>query len=318
MANLPTMILCRGHNNPMLKCGRCKDSEFYKSRSEFAYYPETIKKEDASTGYLPFCKSCVQKIFETQLEHKKDMQIAFYYTCQKLDIPFITELFDEVVLSKRDNNGEYANIGKRLVGEYIQRLNTNKTKYGSKLDFSYSDTTLSSIDVKIAELDNNKKDLERFQIDWGTQDTVDDYIFLQDRYEQYTEGVEFTNAFHPDLYRDLCRDRLILRKILEGRNKEEEISKVQDRINKLATQLKVNEFRVNRPKTPSELTLFEKIKLVDENNVNDVYNKPTINFDLNKFIKYEEDLVLRPTLKTLINHRDYDLKLEDLEQYDIK
>lgn len=318
MAVTPVMILCRGHNNPLLKCkGMQKESEFYSSRSPLAYHPVELK--NATNGKIHYCKTCVQKIFEYEFNKSNNMQKAVYYTCQRLDIPFIVDLFDEAILkSKGSTVAEVTQVGKKLMGEYIARLNTNKAKYGTKIDFSCSDTVLSEIDTSLEEKAKTQKELERFQLDWGLQESVDDYIFLQDRYEQYTEGIEFANAFHPDLYRDLCRDRLILRKILDGRNKEDDITKVQDRINKLATQLKVNEFRANKQKTASELCLFEKIKMVDENNVMDVYKNPTINVDLNKFRKYQEDLVLRPTLKTLINHRDYDLKLEDLEQYDIK
>lgn len=319
MANTPAMILCRGHNNPLLKCKGSPQSEkeFYASRSPLAYYPVEIK--GATSGKIHYCKSCVQKIFEYELERTKDMQKTVYYTCQRLDIPFIVELFDDAILeSKGKTVVELTQVSTKLMGKYIGLLNLNKAKYGSKIDFSWSDSNLSELDTKLEDRERTKKELQRFQLDWGLQDSVDDYIFLQDRYEQYTDGVEFANAFHPDLYRDLCRDRLILRKILEGRNKDEEISKVQERINKLATQLKVNEFRANKQKTASEMALFEKIKMVDENNVMDVYKEPTINVDVNNFRKYQEDLVLRPTLKTLINHRDYDLKLEDLEQYDIK
>ena len=62
MAVTPVMILCRGHNNPLLKCkGMQKESEFYSSRSPLAYYPVELK--NATSGKIHYCKTCVQKLF---------------------------------------------------------------------------------------------------------------------------------------------------------------------------------------------------------------------------------------------------------------
>ena len=327
----PIMLLCKGHNSPILNCTGLKKydddnkkSMFYVSRSEFAWFPPEAKdKKDNKgkrAGLIPYCKDCVQKIFDYYYGESSNFQLAVYYTCQKLDIPFLEELFHSVFdLYKEKSAKEFSDLNKKYMGEYIRLLNQGSVKYGDKLDFSYSDSDLSNIDTKMVNREQEEKALNKLKLTWGLQDSFEDYTFLQDRYEQYTDGIEFANAFHPDLYRDLCRDRLILRKISEGRYKgEENITQVQRRVDDLSKKLKIDEFKSNKPKTASELCLFEKIKLVDENNVADVYKEPTIKADYNKIRKYEKDLVLRPTLKTLINHRDYELKMEDLEQYDIR
>lgn len=319
----PVTLMCSGHNNKILKCCGTKayTGNFYMSRSPFASFPKELDKElKEGWGVIPYCKDCVQKIFEYYFESTNKFQLAVYYTCQKLDIPFVMDLFESIFKTFKESKRvkEFGDLNKKYMGEYIKQLNFS-AKYKGLLDFSYSDKEMSQIDTSVADREKEEKELIKLKLSWGSQDSLDDYAFLQDRYEQYTEGVEFANAFHPDLYRDLCRDRLILRKISEGRYKgEETITQVQNRVDGLSKKLKIDEFKSNKPKTASELCLFEKIKLVDENNVADVYKEPTIKADLNKIRKYEEDLVLRPTLKTLINHRDYDLKLEDLEQYDIR
>ena len=322
------MILCKGNGSPYLNCvGMKSETEFYISRSLFAYFPSElhtqVKGKIATVGKVPYCKDCIKKIFDLYYDGgKNSLESAVYYTCQKLDIPFIVELYEATmdIYRNEKNKADILNIHKTFIYKYIGNLNTNSNKYKEKLDFSYSDnTTLSQLSNTLQVREIEKKELGKLKISWGIQDCAEDYDFLQDRYKQYTEGVEFTNAFHPDLYRDLCRDRLILRKISEDRYKgAENITQVQNRVDSLSKKLKIDEFKSNKPKTVSELSLFEKIKMVDENNVNEVYKNPTIKLDLNQIMKYEEDLVLRPTLKTLINHRDYDLKLEDLEQYDIR
>jgi len=187
MAVTPVMILCRGHNNPLLKCkGMQKESEFYSSRSPLAYHPVELK--NATSGKIHYCKTCVQKIFEYEFNKSNNMQKAVYYTCQRLDIPFIVDLFDEAILkSKGSTVAEVTQVGKKLMGEYIARLNTNKAKYGTKIDFSCSDTVLSEIDTSLEEKAKTKKELERFQLDWGLQED-EDYSFLEYRYSVYTDG----------------------------------------------------------------------------------------------------------------------------------
>jgi len=328
MATGSKMIMCSGHNSPICNCIGLKEwrekgtSDFYISRSPFAYFPQEIQtRGKAKIGLIPYCKDCVQKIFEYYYENGKNpFDSAVYYTCQKLDIPFIMEIFNGIFDEyKNGNKADFANISKKYMGKYIGALNRASVKYADRTDFSRSDTDLSKVDRKIEQREADKEDLKKFQISWGIQDSFEDYSFLQDRYEQYTKGIEFANALHSDLYRDLCRDRLILRKISENRySGEENITQVQNRVNASSKKLKLDEFSSTKPKTASELCLFEKIKLVDENNVNEFYKNPTITVDRNQFKKYQEELVLRPTLDALLGHRDYDLSLEDLEQYDIK
>ena len=45
--------LCKGHNSPLLNClGDIKISDFYISWSKF------------TDGYTPYCKTCINKIYE--------------------------------------------------------------------------------------------------------------------------------------------------------------------------------------------------------------------------------------------------------------
>ena len=76
--------MCKGHNAPALNClGQMKESDFYTSWSNF------------SDGKVPYCKSCIQKIFKYYLKETQTEKTALYFTLMKLDIPFIQEIFDK-------------------------------------------------------------------------------------------------------------------------------------------------------------------------------------------------------------------------------
>ena len=315
------LMECRGRYHPDLNCNTPVDLNlFYDSWSPFnTMDAKSDKARPIKVCKLPYCENCIQKLYKAYRAEGRSAEECIYLLGALNNIPFIAEKVETTFAYIESEQKRKPNIKlDKIFGLYYGNLSREKSKHHLWVDFSCTDIDYKDIASHIDTRATTKKEMEHFELCWGKQDTVEDYMFLQDRYEEYTKNVEFSNEFHKDLYRDLCRDRLLLRKISEDRYNEEDITKVQTRVSSLSTQLKVNEFRANKPKTPSQLALFEKIKLVDENNVNEVYKHPTIQYDLNQIEKYEEDLVYRPTLKALINHRDYDLKMEDLEQYDIK
>ena len=111
----------------------------------------------------------------------------------------------------------------------------------------------------------------------------------------------------------------MLRKINDNRyNGEETIDKVQNRISKTMSILKVDQFESNKAKTLSEQSLFEKIRLCDANNVQDVYSEPSKYYDLNKIQYYNEKFSLRPLANMLVGNRDFSVNLDDIEEYDLK
>lgn len=288
--------LCKGHNAPLLNClGDVRISEFYISWSKF------------TDGYVPYCKTCVNKIYEYYLKETGSDKTALYFTLMKLDIPFIEEIYNSI--------SEKRNV---TIGTYISTLQRRTTCKDIWSDFSATDVELNKQEISMRTVDDIKRELDRLERIWGKQDCPEDYDFLEDTFKRYTSGIEFSNPQQEDLYKDLCRDRLLLRKINDNRyNGEESLDKVQNRISKTMSILKLDQFESTRPKTLSEQSLFEKIRLCDENNVKDIYSKPSKYYDLNKVQYYIEKFSLRPLANMLVGNRDFSVNLEDIEQYDI-
>ena len=301
------VTLCMGHNTPMLQCiGLKKDSEFFSSWSPFH-----------SNGKVPYCKECCNKMFQYYLDETKSAKTALYYTLMKIDIPFIKNIYE--IVNERSLSGD--KNGKRTpinVGTYVnelRRYSKNKEIWG---DFSATDVDITEVDAKIQTAEIKQKEMKQWEIDWGIQDEVCDYEFLNDTFNRYTKGVEFVNPQQEDLYRDLCRDRLLLRKINDNRyNGDETIDKVQNRISKTMATLKVDQFESNKPKTASEQSFFAKIAQIEQTKPADLYKEPKKYKDFNKLRQYEEDMVLRPLLNTLCGHRDFDINIEDAERYNL-
>ena len=301
------VTLCMGHNTPMLQCiGLKKESEYFSSWSPFH-----------SNGKVPYCKECCNKMFQYYLNETKSAKTALYYTLMKIDIPFIKSIYE--IVNERSLSGD--KNGKRTpinVGTYVNELRRYSKNKEIWSDFSATDVDITEVDAKIQTAEIKQKEMKQWEIDWGIQDEVCDYEFLNDTFNRYTKGVEFVNPQQEDLYRDLCRDRLLLRKINDNRyNGDETIDKVQNRISKTMATLKVDQFESNKPKTASEQSFFAKIAQIEQTKPADLYKEPKKYKDFNKLRQYEEDMVLRPLLNTLCGHRDFDINIEDAERYNL-
>lgn len=295
--------ICLGHSS--LGCiGTKKQSDYFVSWSPH--------NED---GLSLYCKDCCEKLYNTYLEQFKDERVALLFVLAKIDFPFIETIYKDT-LEKTNRLGNKVPLS---VASYVATLHKMSTKKDIYSDFSQSDINMFDLDIKALSKNEREEEIKQLEKDWGLQDSIEDYEFLEETYNKYTENVEFVNSQQVDLYRDLCRDRLLLRKINDNRYKgDESIDKIQTRIAKTMSILKVDVFESNKAKTLSEQSLFEKIRLCDANNVQDVYAEPTKYYDLNKIKQYNEKFSLRPLANMLLGHRDFSVNLDDIEEYNLE
>jgi hypothetical protein len=255
---IPKLILCKGHNTPYLKCiGNRKETEYYMSRSIFAQGRK-----------VAYCKTCVEAIFEYYLEQGSIMS-ATYYTCQKLDVPFIMECFQELIeVKEADEDGTSKKVTKNYIGRYMTILNSKKDRNMLWRDFSDTDVDISEIDSKLKTKEVKKKELEKFQLDWGYQEE-NDYIFLEYRFDTYTMNKPLTTA-EETLYRQLCLVELAKRKKEE---KKDSTKEEQDMMLKLMTKLKIDNFNEQKDKSEIERILEKQIWEIENTEPCEVFDK---------------------------------------------
>lgn len=189
-------------------CAECKREypidRFYTSNASFL-----------GNGHLNYCQDCCEDILKYFLKKKGTMESAVYFTCAKLDIPFIRRVYETTIdkknslqsKSNKDDN-EY-NIFSYYI-DYLWGTHTLQKKTEVWEDFTDSDTSLDEFNTVKKSEDALKADYEKFELDWGKQ-TLEDYQFLEYRYDIYTEGKPLTPA-QDTLYRQLCQLELRQRK----------------------------------------------------------------------------------------------------------
>lgn len=288
------MLPCRGVNSKVLNCiGTKKEADFYDSWSIW------------DGEKVPFCKDCLNKMYDIYLKNSNSEKVALYYTCMQINTPFIKEVYD-TLNNKHDKNGKKITV---TLYRYLTELQKKTTKKDTWKDFSSTNVSIDDSEEKVSLADSKNKKLEK---DWGFQDEDFDYEFLEDTFNRYTDGVDFINQQQIDLYRDLCRDRLLLRKINDGRyNGEETIDKVQSRISKTMSILKVDQFEKKKEKTNIERILEKQIWEIENTEPAEVVDKEAYK----DFLNIESDWgkhILRAIKNIITGSKDYpNIKRDD-------
>ncbi len=236
----------------------------------------------------------------------KGIEGSVYMTCAEMGVPFIKEVYKRYADEYESRNLKYSFAG------YYSKLNTQRI-VNEWSGFFETDVDYNDIKGVSEHQQNIQADVDRLKLEWGVQ-TTEDYKFLIYLYNKYTKDIEFENPQQEDLYRDLCLARLELRKIQQG-DSVEDLTKAQTRVLTLMNKLKLDDFNSNKPKNLSEQSLFHKIMLIDENNVQDIYKEPRKFADFNRYIEYIEKFSLRPLKNMLTGTREFDVDLTDLDKY---
>lgn len=263
-------------------------------------------------GLVPFCKDCCDTMFKYYLQKTGTLEASMWYVCARLDMPFIQRVFEKV-------QEQHIEVDK-FVGTYYNYLwgsRSMKKALDTWDSFADSDVDFKEISGITKSDEGIKAQAEQLELDWGYQETEDDYKFLIYTYEKYTKNITIENPQQEDLYRDLCLARLEKRKAEQGKT-DTDVTKIQGRILTLMNKLKLDEFESTKPKTISEQLIFSKIAQIEQTKPADLYKEPTKYRDYSKLRKYMKDLVLRPALNTLVGNKDFNLSLDDVEAYNIE
>jgi hypothetical protein len=263
-------------------------------------------------GLVPYCKDCCNAMLKYYLKKTGTLEASMWYVCARLDIPFIKRVFETVQDKNKDINKFLDNYY-----AYLWGCHSMKKALDTWESFADSDVSFEEISGVTKSDEGIKAQIEKLELDWGYQESEEDYKFLIYMYEKYTKGVVIENPQQEDLYRDLCLARLEKRKAEQGKI-DTDITKIQSRILTLMNKLKLDEFESTKPKTVSEQLIFAKIAQIERTKPADLYKEPTKYRDYSKLRKYMKDLVLRPALNTLIGNKDFNLNLDDAESYNIE
>ena len=289
------VTLCMGHNTPMLQyVGLKKNTEYFISWSPFH-----------ANGRVPYCKECCNKMFQYYLDETKSAQSALYYTLMKMDVPFIKDIYEKVneMSVSGDVNGRKTAIS---IGSYmntIRKYTKNKEIWS---DFSATDVDISDIDSKIQTREVKKKEMDKFILDWGQQPNLEDYQFLEYRYDVYTEGKELIPS-QETLYRKLCLAELSARRKEANQDSSKEDT---EQIMNLMSKLKIDNFEEKKEKSDIERILEKQIWEIENTEPAEIVSKE----EYKDYLDIEKDWgkhILRAVKNLSTGSKDYPMITKD-------
>lgn len=146
------------------------------------YFPVSYSYLYKGTGYLPYCKDCVDGMFAAYLQECKDSKVAVRQMCRKLDLYWSEKVYEAV---------EKQNSTRSMMTSYITKINAVKLASKSYDDtlreegalwlepkaYSNMEAVITGVDISDEEL-NVSDDIVLF---WGPGYTPSMYMELENR-----------------------------------------------------------------------------------------------------------------------------------------
>lgn len=265
-------------------------TEFYKSNAP--YHPN---------GVLPYCKDATEKILQHYLKKSKSLESAIWLTCATVGIPFIHRAYE---VFEKKNEGYTQGANRKYFGLYLNAMTTVETKQNPFIDFYDTDTPLDGVASIKRSKEALKFEYEKFELDWGKQE-VEDYQYLEYRYDTYTGDLEEMSPAQETLYRKLCLVELAMRKKEEL---HEDTKSEQQQMLSLMDKLKISLF-TNKDEEGVEVRMIEaRIAWMEQEEPAEHFKDKEKYCDFMSIKSYFYNHIFRPLKNLLIGSKEYTLQ----------
>lgn len=184
-------------NDELIKCPHCGE---WLARSNF------YKSSKYGLGYYPICKKCVISKVE-QIKDKDDKpnetKESVINMCREMDIPYVDSLYESCA------HTIYNETGEKVKSSPFKQMLTSLLSLPQYINQTFKDSELPSDYENNGMRGNVKKQtIKRF----GSGFTNDDYLFLQDEYDDWVTRYECSTKAQEELFIRLCFKKLEIRR----------------------------------------------------------------------------------------------------------
>lgn len=261
-------------------CGTSNQQNFYQSRD----------KHKSFFGKLPYCKNCVKDIYDYYLKKYKEMNMAIYYTCRKVDIPYIHTAYTGAVENIKNPNSKIQGED-AILQAYMKNLSfSEKNGWGSTFDDSIGEDQIDGLvsydvytkvkkDKKIIGDSNDNDDryevieydTEYLQNKWGIFDN-EDLAYLESEYLDWAEKLGFKNGIIGEksidvIVKQICYQTLDINNDrvsgADVNKKVETLTKLMNNAGLIEKQRSNNEEQRGVGQRTEDIELYRPVKSVD-------------------------------------------------------
>ena len=213
-----------------IRCGSVNQGNFYQTK-------------DKDRGYfakIPYCKDCIKEMFSMYLKKYNNKNLAFYYLCRKIDIPYIHDNYLGAL--KNVSNPEAKIYGEdNIIPAYMKGFAlSDRNGWGDSFDDSQGEANIDGIasfdeftkvkkNRRVANNSSNddyevlEYDTGYLQVKWGFFDN-DDLSYLESEYLDWEDklGGPITEKSIDIIVKQICLQTLDIQK---ARERGEDVTK---------------------------------------------------------------------------------------------
>lgn len=166
-----------------LRCGNSTMTNFYMSRDKHKQF----------FGKVPYCKECIKRIYTYYLGMYDDQNLAVYYTCRKIDVPYIHSNYLGAVENIKNPNSKIQGEG-AIMQAYMKGFSfAEQNGWGTSFDDSQGENQIEKLNTfdAVTEIKRNRinNPTQHNTDDSGEYETIEyDTEFLQSKW-----GMTFEN-----------------------------------------------------------------------------------------------------------------------------
>lgn len=213
-------------------CGKEQSSDiFYDSDSEF----------HATIGKMPYCRECLNEFYQNYLEKYKALKYsnperkAIERICMALDIYYSDKIFDSAVkVSETKREATLFALYLKQVKLYQYRKKNYDTTINDRfIEMKNEDISISVYTKQDEEQDEFVKKASKF---FGSGFSTEDYIYLQEQYEDWTTRHECETKAQEEVFKRICFKQL---EILKATRREDDTKDLDATFQKLLDAAKL-------------------------------------------------------------------------------
>lgn len=217
-----------------MRCGNTNQANFYTTKDENRSFYKKI----------PYCKSCIKDFYNIYLKKNfGNMNLAIYYLCRKIDIPYIHSNYEGALRNISNDNAKLKGDD-AIVSAYMKGLSfTEANGWGYTFDESQDVSKVEGLFPEENKLKKKSDISGRYEeVEYDSDDLIakwgqyeeDDLIFLEQEYLGWCDnlGGEIIDKSVDVIVKLVCNQTLKIQKGQEaGDNVEKEIKTLRELMN---------------------------------------------------------------------------------------
>lgn len=256
-----------------------------------------------------YCKNCCREIGIEIIKNAYNFEVGIRNLCSFFDMPFVYSAFN-ILKEKEENSTSKRDF--TYVYQYMECLKECEIDNSAWENLSGNQLIIGKLLTSVKATSDDLQLLNELEIDWGKQDTLEDYLFLVEKFTTYTDGEKGLPPNMINTMRYLCLAELEVKKIRETKDYvKKDLRDAENKVMGYYKALKLDNVTLSKSKSLGEKMIENWIYI--EENYDPLEYEPIMFKDRCNFNKDNQE-IMRCIGNVAVGSKDYpNLDISDIE-----